>query len=177
MVRKPPRHGSEPGFDELFCALLPRLYRRAALISGHAHTAEDCVHEAYLKLAAHPDRLLSHPEPYAYAFTAMQSALRDARRRDRKHAPLAGPPAVQAGAGSWDGGIPRRTAELEAVRLLRHLSHRQACAVVLVDLDGYTIDQAAEILRVHRGTVARSRGRALERLRELLSDKEECRES
>src|SRR3954451_1326816 len=41
----------------------------------------------------------------------------------------------------------------------------EAAAVLLVDLDGYTIGQAAGILRVHRGTVSRARTRALRKLR------------
>ena len=61
-----------------------------------------------------------------------------------------------------------REAEWEATRLLGRLSERQAAAVLLVDLDGYTIDQAADILKVHRGTVSRARARALAALRTLV---------
>ena len=83
--------------------------------------------------------------------------------RGREGAATAGAPPPGA---QWDdGGLERRTSELETVRLLRQLTVRQAGVVVLVDLDGYTIDQAARILGVHRGTVALTRRRALDKLR------------
>ncbi|MFI1205079.1 RNA polymerase sigma factor [Streptomyces sp. BHT-5-2] len=180
----PPGSGATPSaaFDEVFCGLLPRLYRRAVMLAGTRQSAEDVVHEAYLKLAARPQRFLAHPEPYAYAFTAVLSVARDAYRKERRQVLVeevdevegvgggAGP--AGGGFGEWDGGVARRHAELEAVRLLGRLSHRQAGIVILVDLDGYTIDQAAKIMKVHRGTAARHRARALDRLRAYLVESE-----
>jgi RNA polymerase sigma factor (sigma-70 family) len=179
-------------FDETFCELLPRLYRRAVMLAGTRSWAEDAVHEAYLKLAARPQRFLDHPEPYAYAFTALLSVVRDTHRRERRQVLVddvevsgAADAAGQAGrlgsigpvvAAGWDGGVERRDAEMEAVRLLGRLSSKQAGVVILVDLDGYTIDQAARIIGVHRGTAARHRTRALEKLRSLLDRSERERE-
>ncbi|MEU8349185.1 MULTISPECIES: RNA polymerase sigma factor [Streptomyces] len=155
--------------DEVFCALLPRLYRRAVMLTGGRQSAEDVVHDAYLKLARRPRRFLAHPEPYAYAFNALVSVFRDAHRRERRQVLVedvdGSAPAAAPGGGHWDGGMEDRRAELETVRLLRRLTPRQAGVVILVDLDGYTIDQAADILRVHRGTAARHRARALGKLR------------
>lgn len=158
-------------FDRLFCALLPRLYRRARLLAGE-WDAEDVVHEAYLKLAARPQRFLTHPEPYAYAFTALVSVLRNGRRREQGCSLVT--LATEETSARADSGINGREAELEVVRLLAKLSKRQAAAVLLVDLDGYTIDEAAEILGVHRGTVSRARSRALNLLYTAL-DRETAR--
>lgn len=156
-------------FDRVFCPLLPRLYRRAALLAG-AHAAEDAVHEVYLKLAAAPQRFLAHPEPYAYAFAALVSAVRDSYRRGSRQVLMAEVDTGASGGGraGWDGGIDQRASELEAVRLLGRLTVRQAAAVILVDLDGYTLDQAAAVLGLHRGSVSRTRARALDRLRRCL---------
>jgi len=155
-------------FDALFCDLLPRLYRRAVLLGGDGN-AEDAVHETYLKLARRPDRLLGHPEPYAYAFRALVSVTRDMWRARRRHVLLAEPPEPDEDFGTnASDPIARREAEWEAVRMLGALPAKQAAAVLLVDLDGYTIDQAAEILGVHRGTVSRARERALTRMRTAL---------
>ncbi|MEU7434820.1 RNA polymerase sigma factor [Streptomyces sioyaensis] len=182
---RPPTSASSaasPTFDEVFCGLLPRLYRRAVMLAGSRQSAEDVVHEAYLKLARRPQRFLAHPEPYAYAFTAVLNVARDAYRKDRRQVLVDGMEEVEetgaggapagSGAGGWDGGVERRQAEIEAVRLLGKLSHRQAGIVILVDLDGYTIDQAAKIMKVHRGTAARHRARALDRLRAYLVESE-----
>ncbi|MEU3990866.1 RNA polymerase sigma factor [Streptomyces platensis] len=176
---------ASPTFDEVFCGLLPRLYRRAVMLAGSRQSAEDVVHEAYLRLAARPQRFLAHPEPYAYAFTAVLNVARDAYRKDRRQVLVDGLEGIEeAGAdggiggvpggapGGWDGGVERRQSEIEAVRLLGKLSHRQAGIVILVDLDGYTIDQAAKIMKVHRGTAARHRARALDRLRAYLVESE-----
>jgi len=152
------------------------------MLAGSRQSAEDVVHEAYLKLAARPQRFLAHPEPYAYAFTAVLNVARDAYRKDRRQVLVDGMDGVEedgaggGGAGApadgWDGGVERRQAEIEAVRLLGKLSHRQAGIVILVDLDGYTLDQAAKIMKVHRGTAARHRARALDRLRAYLVESE-----
>jgi hypothetical protein len=37
-------------FDEVFCGMLPKLYARAAALTGAAQGGEDAVHEVYLKL-------------------------------------------------------------------------------------------------------------------------------
>ncbi|WP_042403935.1 RNA polymerase sigma factor [Streptacidiphilus carbonis] len=159
-------------FDSVFCALLPRLYRRAALLAGGSDAAEDAVHEVYLKLAARPQRFLAHPEPYAYAFAALVSQVRDSYRRGRRQVLVADPGHPADGAGTcWDGGFAERASQLEALSLLGRLTVRQAAAVILVDLDGYTIDQAAGILGTHRGTVSRSRARALDKLRGCLGER------
>ncbi|UZJ30882.1 RNA polymerase sigma factor [Streptomyces endophytica] len=176
---------ASPTFDEVFCGLLPRLYRRAVMLAGSRQSAEDVVHEAYLKLAARPQRFLTHPEPYAYAFTTVLNVARDTYRKDRRQVLVDGLEGVEeagagggagagpgGGPGGWDGGVERRHAEIEAVRLLGRLSHRQAGIVILVDLDGYTLDQAAKIMKVHRGTAARHRARALDRLRAYLVESE-----
>ncbi|OEU86735.1 hypothetical protein DB35_24085 [Streptomyces abyssalis] len=176
-------HSPDPSFDDVFCELLHRLYRRAAMLAGSRQSAEDAVHEVYLKLAARPENFLAHPEPYAYAFSSLLSVVRDSWRRERRQVLVAdveftgegglpdrggGGAAPPPGAHWDDGGLERRASELETVRLLRKLTVRQAGVVVLVDLDGYTIDQAAKILGLHRGTVALTRRRALDKLRGAL---------
>jgi RNA polymerase sigma factor (sigma-70 family) len=148
--------------DAVFCDLLARLYRRAVLLAGEA-SAEDAVHEAYLKLAARPHRLITHPQPYAYALATVVSVVRDEWRRGRRQL-LATEIGEQAHT-AVDGGLAWREAVWEARCMLDGLPRKEAAAVLLVDLDGYTIDQAADVLGVHRGTVARARCRALDKLR------------
>jgi RNA polymerase sigma factor (sigma-70 family) len=157
-------------YDEVFCALLPRLYRRTLALTNSPQTAEDALHDAYLKLANHPDRLVQHPEPYAYAFSAVVSTIRDSWRRRSREVLLDDVTVlpVEVGPGDWDGGVSVREAELETLRLLSNLTPRQAAIVLLVDVDGYTLDQVADLLGKHRGTIARSRDRALKKLRTVL---------
>ncbi|WP_405007153.1 RNA polymerase sigma factor [Kitasatospora purpeofusca] len=171
----------------MFTELLPRLRRAAARMLGDPFGAGDVVHEAYLRIARNPARFLGHPRPYAYAFTAMANVLRDEWRRDRRRLLPSealedvGPVGGLAAAGGWGGGrddpsgggVAELQAHWEVVRLLRCLTVKQARAVLLVDLDGYSLEEAAELLGVHRSTLAVTRRRALDRLRNVLERERE----
>ncbi|WP_371502072.1 RNA polymerase sigma factor [Kitasatospora sp. NBC_00374] len=159
--------GSPPGpaeFDAVFSGLLPQLYRRAVALVGDG--AQDAVHDTYLKLRPNPQRLTAHPAPYAYAFRALVSVVHNSRRRRMWHILVDRVPEAPDPVGP----VVVRESEWQARWLLSQLTVKQAAAVLLVDLDAHTIDEAAAILGVHRGTVARARSRALSHLRTLLKD-------
>lgn len=52
--------------------------------------------------------------------------------------------------------------------MLQSLTVKEAVVVLLVDLDGHSLDEAAELLGVHKGTAQRNRMRAVAKLREAL---------
>ncbi|MQS15070.1 RNA polymerase sigma factor [Streptomyces kaniharaensis] len=169
--------GREPGgepadFDRVFTEMLPRLHRAAVSLAGSPFTAGDIVHDAYLRIARRPERFLGHPQPYAYVFTTMANILRDQWRRERRRATLPEPVGREqeraAVADPLGGGMAELQARWEVVRLLRCLTAKQARVVVLVDLDGYSVDEAAELLGLHRSTLAVTRRRAHRRLRAVL---------
>jgi RNA polymerase sigma factor (sigma-70 family) len=165
---RPATEATRREFNETFIDLLPRLYRRALVLTGNRHMAEDALHDTYLKLVTNPERLIIHPVPYAYAFAALTSVLRDGWRRRQREMPHADVAALTVGRCD-SGGVETWEAERETVRLLARLTAKQAAIVLLIDVEGYTIDQTAEVLGLHRGTVVRSRSRALDKLRSLLS--------
>ncbi|MBD0695205.1 hypothetical protein BG452_19295 [Streptomyces sp. CBMA123] len=145
------------------------------MLAGSPLAAGDVVHDAYLRIARRPERFLSHPQPYAYVFTTMTNILRDQWRRERRRValPEVGEPAETAGYGHSaleppSGGMAELQARWEVVRLLGFLTAKQARVVVLVDLDGYSVDEAAELLGLHRSTLAVTRRRAHRRLRAVL---------
>ncbi|MET8623912.1 RNA polymerase sigma factor [Kitasatospora sp. NPDC004669] len=159
----------------MFTDLLPRLHQAAAMLTGSQLAAGDVVHDAYLRIARSPERFLSHPQPYAYVFTTMTNILRDQWRRERRRLALPEVPdpaeAAERGRSALDprsGGMAELQARWEVIRLLGFLTAKQARAVVLVDLDGYSVDEAAELLGLHRSTLAVTRRRAHGRLRAVL---------
>ncbi|MFF2074114.1 RNA polymerase sigma factor [Kitasatospora sp. NPDC058162] len=170
-----PTEHQSADFNRVFTELLPRLQQAAAMLTGSPLAAGDVVHDAYLRIARRPERFLGHPQPYAYVFTTMTNILRDQWRRERRRAALRELPesAEAAGGGrpAFDpspGGMAELQARWEVVRLLGFLTVKQARAVVLVDLDGYSVDEAAELLGLHRSTLAVTRRRAHGRLRAVL---------
>lgn len=144
----------------LLCELLPFLQRRASCLAS-VQTAEDAVQSACEKLLNSSANLVRHPNPRAYALRAVTTAVYDLRRRQTRETSVAELPDMAA----EDSPIDLCEADWEAARLLSLLSPGQAAAIRLVDIEGHSIDRAAEILEVHRGTVSRARDRGLRRLR------------
>ncbi|MFD8781516.1 RNA polymerase sigma factor [Kitasatospora sp. NPDC059599] len=172
--------GRSAEFNRVFTDLLPRLQQAAASLTGSPLAAGDVVHDAYLRIARRPERFLGHPQPYAYALTTMVNILRDQWRRDRRKIPVPEVPEAGAGVGRdragsdpRAGGLTELQARWEVVRLLGFLTAKQARAVALVDLDGYSVDEAAELLGLHRSTLAVTRRRAHGRLRAVLERERE----
>ncbi|MEV7771136.1 RNA polymerase sigma factor [Kitasatospora sp. NPDC086791] len=172
--------GQSAEFNRVFTDLLPRLQQAAASLTGNPLAAGDVVHDAYLRIARRPERFLGHPQPYAYAFTTMVNILRDQWRRERRRIPMPEVPEAvarverdRAASDPWVGGTAELQARWEVVRLLGLLTAKQARAVALVDLDGYSVDEAAELLGLHRSTLAVTRRRAHGRLRAVLERERE----
>ncbi|MER7765300.1 RNA polymerase sigma factor [Kitasatospora sp. NPDC096140] len=164
----------------MFTDLLPRLQQAAVSLTGSPLAAGDVVHDAYLRIARRPERFLGHPQPYAYAFTTMVNILRDQWRRERRRVPVPEVPEPgdaagrdRAASGPRVGGMAELQARWEVVRLLGFLTAKQARAVALVDLDGYSVDEAAELLGLHRSTLAVTRRRAHGRLRAVVERERE----
>jgi RNA polymerase sigma-70 factor (ECF subfamily) len=170
----PPGHAdgkdmSPQDFDASFTADLPRLRRRLTALTGNPHDADDLLQETYLRLArrARAHNLTRQRHPYAYTCAVALNLLRDAwahssrRERATDRLPEAG----------WDGGLGSYEASDTALALLRTLSEKEAAAVILVDLEGFSHDTAGERLGAHRGTVQRNRMRGLAKMRAALGER------
>lgn len=68
-------------------------------------------------------------------------------------------------AGVWQGAAEGKEV---VAGLLRHLTSKEASAMLLVDLADRTLEDSARLLGVHKGTVQRNRVRALAKLRAVL---------
>lgn len=157
-------------FDDLFEAALPHLRRSVVYIARDGWEADDVVQELYLRLCtkARPQIVLAHPNPRGYLHRSALNLLYDRWRHEERYRRL--PVELSFHADStWDGGIEVAEVRQVMTQAMRALSRAEAIAIVLVDLQGFTIADAAHQLGVHAGTVKRNRRRGLERLRSTLS--------
>ncbi|GAA1579271.1 MULTISPECIES: RNA polymerase sigma factor [Streptomyces] len=150
---------SRPELDALLRDVIPLLRRQASRLLGE--DADDAVQTACLKLLKASDAWLAHPNPTAYAMRAVTTAAYDLKRRQSQDMPVDEvPDRPQAG-----DPLALREARWEVARLLAEVPRKQAAAIFLVDVQDYTIDDAAAVLGVHRGTVSRARQHGLRAMR------------
>jgi RNA polymerase sigma-70 factor (ECF subfamily) len=124
-----------------------RLYKALYFVTGSREDAEDLSQDAFMKLWERWGRIDEIDDPTGYLFRVALNGFRMRRRRAamavRRHVPAVEP---------RDGFVE---AEMRAdVRsLLMELTPRQRAALLLVDLLGYSSEQAGRILRVRSSTV------------------------
>ncbi|HEY7658961.1 MAG TPA: SigE family RNA polymerase sigma factor [Actinomycetota bacterium] len=143
-------------FEAFFHAQRPRLLGSMILITGSSFEAEDLVQEAFFKVWERWDRVGAMDDPTGYLFRTALNAHRSAYRRAVRatRRALAPPPAIDP----FDAVAERD----EILRALGAMTPRQRAAVVLTELHGYGVDEAARALRIRPGTVRVlvSKGRA-----------------
>lgn len=124
-----------------------RLYKALYFVTGSREDAEDLSQDAFMKLWERWGTIDQIDDPTGYLFRVALNGFRMRRRRAamavRRHVPVTDTP---------DGFVE---AEMRAdVRsLLMELTPRQRAALLLVDLLGYSSEQAGRILRVRSSTV------------------------
>lgn len=134
-------------FDVFYEEERERLFKALYFVTGNRHDAEELTQDAFLKLWERWGEIDRIEDPTAYLFRVALNAFRLRRRRAamavRKLIPNAEPPDAYL------------EAEMRAdVRhLLLGLTPRQRAALLLVDLLGYSSEQAARILHVRSSTV------------------------
>jgi RNA polymerase sigma-70 factor (ECF subfamily) len=124
-----------------------RLFKALYFVIGNREDAEDVAQEAFLRLWERWDRIETIEDPTAYLFRVALNAFRMRRRRAaiavRRLAPILEKP----------DAFTEAEMRADVRSLLLGLSPRQRAALLLVDLLGYTSEQAARILRVRPSTV------------------------
>jgi RNA polymerase sigma factor (sigma-70 family) len=147
-------------FDDFFVEHRTGLFGALWLVTGDRHEAEELTQEAFVNVWERWDRIrqLQHPEGYLYR-TGM-NLFRNRRRRValavRRAVHLAPAP----------GDEMRAVDDRDAiVRALGRLTPRQRAALVLMDLVGFSSEEAADALGVRPSTVRvlAARGRAIVR--------------
>ncbi len=152
---------------------LDALYDHGRYLTRNAAEAEDLVQETYAR-ALGAAATFAGGNLKAWLFRIQRNAFIDQRRRTRPMAPSFDPAALDAldGAPPTGGDDPaqlRRVTAAEIEAALFSLSD-EARAIVLLDVEGFTETEVAEILGCAVGTVKSRLSRARAALRDKLKD-------
>jgi RNA polymerase sigma-70 factor (sigma-E family) len=155
----------EAGFRAWATVRMPALRRKAYLLTGDWHTADDVVQDALVSLYARWPRLVSRGSPDAYASKVLVSRFLDERRRPwRRESPSEiVPDRVDPVAARDLARIDDGDAELAAA--LATLPADQRAVVVLRYADDLALDEVARVLDLPLGTVKSRASRGTQALR------------
>lgn len=149
--------------------LRPRLFHTALGLCGDAQQADDLVQEAMEKALAGLHKLKNTASLEAWVFTILANCHRDQLRRRHPEEPVE----------EWpDAGLPDTGAILDAQNTIQRVRQAIGClnsghreVIVLVDIEGFSYAEVAEILQVPMGTVMSRLNRGRQRLKSLLFEK------
>src|SRR4029450_11434594 len=123
------------------------LFRALCLVTRNRFEAEELTQDAFLSLYEHWDRVGTMDDPSGYLYRTALNAFRSWHRRSA----LAAKRTI--GLTRADDTIAMIDEQDAVVRSLQPLSPRQRAAVVLVDLLGYSSEEAGEIPGISASTV------------------------
>ncbi len=172
------RDGPAPALLHEAIDHIDALYRLATRLTHDEEAASDLVQETYARALAAQDQFAAGTNAKAWLFRILRNAFIDRTRRE-KMSPLRGGLEEEPEAEAVPAQEPLRgDAELERLRnvvaedieaALRTLSV-EARTVILLDLEGLTEPEVADIMGCSPGTVKSRLSRARAKLRERLRD-------
>ncbi len=151
-------------FEAFFEDEYPDLFGALCLVTRNRHEAEEIAQDAFLELWRRWDRVGAMDDPAGYLYRTAMNAFRKRYRR----AALALKKTLKIIPS--DDGIEAVDARDAAVRALAPLSDRQRVAVVLMDLLGYSSEEAARMLGVSASTIRNHASRAHAALKKTMGE-------
>jgi RNA polymerase sigma-70 factor, ECF subfamily len=152
---------------------VPVLLRVARRLTGSPHDAEDAVQETLIRAFRSIDRFDGR-HPRAWLLTILRNATSNMYRRKRPHLadspeellqlPAAGP----EGRNGTEERVLDGVIEIEIADALLSLAEGSRDVVLLVDVDGLTYQEAADVLGIPIGTVMSRLHRARNKMRKRL---------
>jgi RNA polymerase sigma-70 factor (ECF subfamily) len=152
-------------FDELFRERYPGMVRSLTVAAGDRELAADCVQEAFTRAYVRWRRISRYDDPAAWVRHVAVNKLRDHWRRNRRR----------------DVAVSRLGAQLESVdppaepasspglaAAVAELPFRQREAVALFYVEGLSVREVADAMRVSEGAVKYHLHEGRERLRRAL---------
>ncbi len=147
-------------------ALLPRLRRFGRTLARNAHDADDLVQIAVERALTHTDQWQPGTRLDSWMFRIMQNAwIDETRARERRNQTFV---AEEAGDNV---GVSSNDAQMDAIavrKAVAQLGDDQRAVVGLVLVEGFSYQEAAEVLAIPVGTLTSRLARARETLQALL---------
>ena len=156
--------GDPYAFETLFHRHRPYLYRLARGSSSSPDDALDALQDAMLSAHHNARRFRSDSSVSSWLHRIVVNKCLDRRRRNRFHATTELEDEFHPGTDPTAGIDTALVVE----RALQRLPEEQRAAVVAVDMQGYSVADAAHLLGVPEGTVKSRRARARVKLAEDL---------
>ena len=156
--------GDRYAFEELFLRHQRQLYRLARLTSSTCEDAADALQDAMLSAHRNAASFRNDAAVSSWLYRIVVNACLDRLRRNKNHLAIQLEDDV-----CWISDPASRTDTAVVVqRALMRLPVSQRAAVVAVDMQGYSIADAARLLGVPQGTIKSRCARARARLALLL---------
>jgi RNA polymerase sigma factor (sigma-70 family) len=142
-------HGGNRAFEfgSFFEQERAKLFRALCLVTRNRFEAEELTQDAFLAVYERWDRVREMEDPTGYLYRTAMNAFRSWHRRSA----LAAKRAI--GLTRADDSIDQLEEQDAVVRALAPLTARQRAAVVLIDLMGYSSDEAGRMLGIRASTV------------------------
>ena len=152
-------------FEDFFESEAKTLFRRLCAVTGNAAEAEEIMQDAFLALWERWDRVSAMEEPTGYLYRTAMNVFRNRSRRARlalrRAVALAPNPAP----------FSEIDEQQDLVAALGRIAPRQRAALVLIDVLGYSSEEAGHALGIRAGSVRGLASRAREALRQDAGDR------
>jgi len=156
------------GFNQLMTHLRPKLYRFALSFTRRTDEAEDVVQEIGIKMWERRSELDTLRSVEAYAMSAVRN-----RCLDYARSPHSRTNELLEAHDAAHEQTPYKSLEQADMaafvrRLIERLPEQQQTVIRLRDIEGYELDEIAEITGMNEGTVRTCLSRARQKIREEL---------
>lgn len=163
------RRGNAAAFESLVSAHMRGAFSVAYRVLGNREDAEDLVQDAFIRLLERIDQFDARRRFRPWFYRIVVNLALNARRRGDVRATETLPPHVRATTSPPDEGAARAELRERLEAALAELPERQRTIVQLMELEGFSSAEVAEVVGLADGTVRWHLHQAREALRQALA--------